>query len=229
MKAFLNSSRLSILTVLAGLTYAFLVVCSFVDGWEDMKRGFSEGENNAKTESSNNDSKIKFGRTYYLNLEPKSGFSSYPDSLFNEIGNRSVNLCQQEIIVFGPVDKPTALAKWYNVFSNLVMLVVSITYFIIPFHFFRFMSLVKNNMIFEKENIKLLRWLGFELLVVYSGHVLFNFFECKINASLFSFSEYKIVMRSMDVIWLLFGVVVLLFAAILSKAQELKEENELTI
>lgn len=221
MWTLIKSKKLRILTVLAGLTYAFLIISSFIDGFEDMKRGFTEGYNSARTDA--------LERTYYLNLEPKNGYTSYPGSLINQTGNKSVNLCEQQILVLGSVAKLTTMVKWYYAFGNLVMVIVLITYFILPFHFFRFMSLVKNNMIFEKENVKLLRWLGFELLVVYFGHVLFNFLDCKINASLFSFSEYKIVMDTMDAIWLLFGVVVLLFAEILSKAFVLKEEQELTV
>jgi len=103
------------------------------------------------------------------------------------------------------------------------------TYVVIPFHFFRFMSLIKKNIFFEKENIRLLRRLGTELVIVYFGMVLFNFLNYKLNASLFSFSEYQLKMDSIDSIWLLFGIVVLLIAEILSKAKVLKEEQELTI
>jgi hypothetical protein len=51
----------------------------------------------------------------------------------------------------------------------------------------------------------------------------------KINCSLFSFAEYDLVMDSMDGILLLFGIILLIIAEILSKAQALKEEQELTI
>jgi hypothetical protein len=53
--------------------------------------------------------------------------------------------------------------------------------------------------------------------------------DYRINISIFSFTDYKIVMGYMDGIWLLFGIVVLLIAEILSKALALKEEQELTI
>lgn len=91
------------------------------------------------------------------------------------------------------------------------------------------MNLIDRTVFFEKENIGLLRSLGIELLIVYLGNVLLNFMDYKINISIFSFSDYKIAMGYTDGIWLLFGIVVLIIAEILSKALVLKKEQELTI
>lgn len=99
----------------------------------------------------------------------------------------------------------------------------------IPIHFYRIISLIKKNIIFERVTIRLLIWMGFELLIIYFGNVLFNYMVHQINCTLFSFSEYEIVIRPFDPIWLLLGIVVLLIAEILSKARVLKEEQELTI
>ena len=102
-------------------------------------------------------------------------------------------------------------------------------YVIIPFHFYRLIALIHRNIIFDKAIIRLIRWLGVDLLVIYFGNVLYNYISYRINNSVFSFAQYDIGMSSTDAIWLLFGVVVLLTAEILSRALAIKEEQELTI
>lgn len=128
----------------------------------------------------------------------------------------------------GPSDSHKS-AMVYVVFKTLFACIVTITYFLIAVHFLRLIGSFKKEFIFEKKNIRLLRWLGFELLIVYFGNVLFNFFHYKINCTVFSFSEYEIVMDSVEDIWLLFGIVVLLAAEVILKALVIKEEQEFTI
>ena len=222
MKTIFKTKRLSILTILAGLTYAFLVISSFIDGTDDFKRGLEGArENNMKN------SLGKSQDYYYLNLKPKIA-NNFPDSLVNTKDNKEIRLISNSVITIESYDLPTS-AKWYQAFQILLFFLLLIIYIVIPIQFYRFISLINENIFFEKENIRLLRWLGFELLIVYFGNVLYNFTDYKINSSLFSFSEYKLVMDYFDGIWLLFGIVVLLIAEILSKALALKEEQELTI
>jgi len=229
MWSYFKNQKISILTVLAGLIYAFMVVSSFWEGRDDMKRGFKDGWDDGNHYASKSSSSVTRNNCYYLYLSPTKGFDNYPDSLLNMTSNKTVRICSSNIIVLAPDKLPSTASKWYNALANLLVFTVFIIYLVIPFHFFRFMSLIKKNIFFEKENIRLLRWLGTELVNVYFGMVLYNFLNYKINASLFSFSEYSLMMDSMDGIWFLFGVVVLLIAEILSKALVLKEEQELTI
>ncbi len=226
MWSYFKNQKISILTVLAGLIYAFMVVSSFWEGRDDFLRGWHEADHAEKSVFYANKEPYS---SYFLTVTPKKGFASYPDSLLNLTNNRSIRTCNQKFMALAPDKLPSTAAKWYNALCNILMLLFVTTYIVIPFHFFRFMSLIKKNIFFEKENIRLLRWLGTELVIVYFGMVLYNFLNYKINASLFSFSEYSLVMDSMDGIWFLFGVVVLLIAEILSKALVLKEEQELTI
>jgi len=222
MRTIFETKRLGILTILAGLTYAFLVISSFIDGADDFKRGLEGARENNK-----NSSLDKSQDYYYLNLKPKN-VSNLPDSLINTKENKEIRLMSNSVITIESYDLPTS-AKWYTAFQILLAFLLLIIYIVIPIQFYRFISLISKNIFFEKENIRLLRWLGFELLIVYFGNVLYNFTNYKINSSLFSFSDYELVMDYFDGIWLLFGVVVLMIAEILSKALALKEEQELTI
>ena len=49
------------------------------------------------------------------------------------------------------------------------------------------------------------------------------------NIQVFEFRDYVIQFEQADLIWVLLGVVVLLFAEVLSRGSQLKEEQELTI
>lgn len=223
MATIFKTKRLSILILLVGLAYAFLVISSFADNLDDFKSGVYEGVNSADNQSS-----MVANRLYFLNLRPANGFTSFPDSLVNKEINKSIRVKFSSTIALASDNLPTP-AKWYKAFLNMIELLLLINYIIIPIHFTRFMNLIDRNLFFENENIGLLRLLGIELLIVYFGNVLLNYMDYKINISIFSFSDYKIVMGYTDGIWLLFGIVVLLIAEILSKALALKEEQELTI
>ncbi len=222
MATIFKTKRLSILTLLAGLTYAFLVISSFVIGADDFKRGYEGATKSDVYVSSGNNPDY-----YYLNLKPKN-VSNLTDSLVNMKDNRVIRLMSNSVITIDSYKLSTS-AKWYQAFQIILAFLLLIIYITIPIHFYRFIILINENVFFEKENISLLRRLGFELLIVYFGNVLYNFTNYKINSSLFSFSEYKLVMDYFDGIWLLFGIVVLLIAEILAKALILKEDQKLTI
>jgi len=228
MLNYFKSKKLSILAILAGLTYTFLILSTFYNDWDDLQMNFNEGHLNAEYNSSGHVNGYKVVQSYSFFVKPKKGFASFPDSLVNLKTNNSVKTKYTELIVLGPedLDSPKVLNTIITTILAFLVLIATIR---IPIHFYRIISLIKKNIIFEKETIRLLIWLGFELLIIYFGNVLFNYMVHQINCSLFSFSEYEIVIRPFDPIWLLLGIVVLLIAEILSKARVLKEEQELTI
>jgi hypothetical protein len=59
--------------------------------------------------------------------------------------------------------------------------------------------------------------------------MLYNYLTYKRNCQLFDFNGYTLKIDSVDPIWLLLGIVVLLIAEIISRGNALKEEQELTI
>lgn len=227
MKNYFRTKKLNLLVTLLGITYGFLMANTFFNDWDNIKRSFMEGAESAAY-SPNKDQK-KFSKTYHLYLSPKDGAFNYPDSLLNLMDNSTLQSINEEVIARGSLDTNLRYSKWYDFFSVLLALLVLITYFVIPFHFNQLLGRMKKNLIFEKDNVRLIRCLGIELLIIYFVNVLVNFISYKKSLSLFRFSEYEIQMDSMDAIWLLFGIVVLLVAEILSNAIALKEEQELTI
>lgn len=227
MKNYFRTKKLNILAILAGLTYAFMVVNTFVNDWDDILIGFRDGWEAAGDNV--NDTEFKPSRNFHLLLRTKNDVFSYPDSIVNLKDHAFLKTKNEKVVALNSFSSKAKYSGWHGFFIGVISMVVGITYFVIPFHFYKFIGWIKTNIIFERENIRLIRCLGIELLIVYFGNVLVNFLSYKSALSLFSFSEYEIQMHSMDAIWLLFGIIVLLVAEILSRAIALKEEQELTI
>lgn len=227
MKNYFKTKKLNILALLAGLTYAFMVVNTFVNDWDDCLIGFREGYEAADESRSMSESEPY--RNYHLLLRTKNDVFSYPDSIVNLKDHAFLKTKNEKVIALNPLSSKAKYSGWYGFFIGLIVCVVGINYLVIPFHFYTFIGWIKKNVIFERENIRLIRCLGIELLIIYFGNVLVNFLSYQKALSLFSFSDYEIQMHSMDAIWLLFGIVALLVAEILSRAIALKEEQELTI
>ena len=74
-----------------------------------------------------------------------------------------------------------------------------------------------------------MRYIGVLLLLYYLVSFLQNWVVYSMNIQVFEFRDYVIQFEQADLIWVLLGVVVLLFAEVLSRGSQLKEEQELTI
>ena len=74
-----------------------------------------------------------------------------------------------------------------------------------------------------------MRCIGVLLLLYYLVSFLQNWVVYSMNIQVFEFRDYVIQFEQADLIWVLLGVVVLLFAEVLSRGSQLKEEQELTI
>lgn len=227
MWTYFKTKKLSILAILAGLTYSFMIVAYFYDGWDDFQMGFSDATQSEVHNKWGDVIGHKPVESYSFFVKPKKGFSSYPDSLVNLKTNKFIKTKYSEMIVLVP--KSNSLPIVSEVFIGLLAILICIVFIRIPIHFYRLMGLIEKEFIFERKSIRLLRWLSIELLIVYFGSVLFSYFVHQSNCSLFAFSEYNIVVGFVDPLWLLLGIVVLLIAEILSKTLVIKEEQELTI
>ena len=167
--------------------------------------------------------------SYSFLVKPKNGFASFPDSLRNLKTNQIIQTKSKEMIVLVPKSDSFNVPIVSKTFLGLLGILVIIALIRIPIHFYKLVGLIKKEFIFEQDCIRLLRWLGLELLFVYFASTLGTYLYHQIECSLLSFSDYDIVMGLMDPIWLLLGIVVLLLAEVFSKARILKEEQELTI
>ena len=228
MWKYFKTKKLTILALLAGLTYAFMMVDSFASEWDIWQISFNEKALGSEYN--------KWGdvighhpiESNLILIKPTNGYSSFPSSVVNLVNNQTIKAQYRQMIVLGPPSKPKFSTVELIVLTFLVIMqfIVSIR---IPIHFYKLIGLIKREYIYERKSIHLLRWLGLELLIIYLGGLLLLYMYHQMSSSLFRFSDYEIVMDSMDPIWLFLGIVVLMIAEILSKGLAIREEQELTI
>lgn len=214
--------------MLAGLSYFFLIVNTFTSEWDDWQIAFNTKALGAQYNKWGDVIGQHPVESYHFSIKAKKGFTSFPDSLVNLVSNQTIKAKYNEVYVIASPSKPVISKGEFMSYTllSLIFLIVSIR---IPIHFYKIISLIKRDFIFERKIIYLMRWLGLELLIIYIVMVLLLYLNYHIEYSQFSFSEYEIVMKSMDPIWIFLGIVVLMIAEILSKALIIKEEQELTV
>ena len=228
MWTYLKTKKLTILALLVGLTYAFLIVNTFTSEWDDWQIAFNTKALGAEYNKWGDVIGHHPVESYCFPLKSKKGFTSFPDSLVNLVSHQTIKAKYNEVYVIAYPSK-TEISVGASILMTILSLIFIIVSIGIPIHFYKIISLIKRGFIFERKSIHLLRWLGLELLIIYIGGVLFLYLNHQIECSQFSFSEYEIVMKSMDPIWIFLGIVVFLIAEILSKALTIKEEQELTV
>lgn len=168
---------------------------------------------------------------YFLNFLPKQSFLSFPDSMVNSVNNEIVRFRSHYIKAKVSFNK-TQLekVKKYKIAENILIIISLFFIIYIPILFFKFIFSLMGEVIFNKRNIKILRRLGLSLILFYVAFYAFYWCSFKINETLFDFANYKITTGfDAQIIWVLLGIIVLLFAEILSKGSILQEEQDLTI
>lgn len=228
MLNYFKTKRLTVLAVLAGFTYAFLLFNTFASDWDNWKISFNERALGAEYNKWGDVIGHHKVESHQLFIKAKEGFSSFPDSIVNLTDNKTLKAKYNDIVVITAPSERKVTTGTSIVLTIVFFLMVFIT-ILIPIHFYKFIGLIKRDLIYDRKNISLLRKLGFELLVIYFGGIIVIALFHKEKSSLFRFSDYEIVSPSMDAIWLMLGIVALMVAEILSKAIVLKEEQELTI
>jgi hypothetical protein len=227
----IKARKITILALFAGFAYAFLIFSSFAEGWDDFRRGWQEGGQSAEYNKWGDVIRYKpnEAESYNLMVKAKKGFNSYPDSILNLKTNVAVQTKYSEMVVLGPKSDSTKISFLLKIILFIIGSAIFVALIRIPIHFYKLIGQIKNDFIFELRSVNLLRWLGAELLFIYSAGYLCLYQIYLETCSLFNFINYEIVMPVMDPIWLLLGIVSFLLAEILSKAMLLKEEQELTI
>jgi len=230
MKFNSKSGKLGVLTVLAIIIYIALILSSFFAGIDDFMLGFEEG---MKKGSCTKEDKIQtknLTTVYFLDLKAKPGFSTFPDSIGNMKGNGKIAIRYDKAQAhFDDFSEKGVNSSFYDIFQILLTLLTLVIITLIPVLFIKLNVRLKKEMVFDKRNIKNLRGIGVLLLLYYLVLFLQNWLVYSMNIQMFEFKDYIIQFEQADLIWVLLGVVVLLFAEVLSRGSKLKEEQELTI
>jgi len=219
MKVNTAKTKLTLLSILAILAYCLLLLSSIVDGWDDFKLGFKEGFKDTP--------KKEF---YFVDMKAKQGFASFPDSIINIKTGDKVNIRYDKAQLKATIVPIQGKSLFiYELIESLLALVIFFIGIYIPVLFFKLMSTLYFEVVFDKKNIRYIQKIGILLLLFYVVYFIFNYISYLVNISLFNFSNYTIQRESTDIVWILLGIVVLLFAEIVSKGSKIQEEQDLTI
>lgn len=230
MKKIQKPKKLVLLSILAGLIYLFMMGSSLLSEWDDFQLGYWEGFDGASVVDSEDPLKCSLSEVFFFYVLPKKGVESFPDKISNLKNNSAINIRHSEFKASVPkktITKGTTF--FYYFFSGLTPFLMMIICLIIPIQFYKVINSITKEVIFEKENIRRIRLIGISLILFYFLYFFYNFLNFKRNSQLFEFSDYTLKMDSVDAIWLMLGIVVLLIAEIISRGKALKEEQELTI
>lgn len=230
MKKTHHKLRITALAILAVCAYVFLVGYTFGKEIDDFFLGWNMGKTRAEIDNGvRKEEPLK--EVYYLNLKPHAGYLSFPDSMTNLKDNRKVEYRSHYVKALTSFNKDSLKeVRGYEIARITFGVIVFILFLYIPVLFFKFIFSLMDEVVFQKRNIRTLRRLGVSLIALYVLYYAMDWCSLKINQALFSFEHYRISQNTdSDFIWVLLGIVVLLFAEILAKGSTLQEEQELTI
>jgi hypothetical protein len=227
------NTRLKIICILFGTIYFYIIgeyvvteaVSEFTAGF---KEGFNEGRNAALATFDNLPMEYK---TCFLNAIPQKGLGAYPISFTNLKNSSAIHIAPT--IFRAKVENPVKLPTWINIAYGFEIFFAFIILFLliyIPVQAYKTICSIVKNKIFEEDTVYRIRRIGYALLIVFGLGVytsVVSYFESK---ALISLEEYKIVFSVKEnYIFLLFGLITLLFAEILKMSHKMKIEQDLTI
>jgi hypothetical protein len=190
--------------------------------------GFSVGyHHNDKNESTINQN---FSNIYFLKVKPTDGLLSFPDSLLDNTGGefKKTRYCQMKVAMPKGKKLPSSIS-FYEAINTFLSFLSLFAFIFIGVKFIQLMTSFKKEIVFDQKNINKMSLIGKALIVIYLCEQFNNELTYKINSTLFSFSDYKIVSENKDLVWFLLGTVIMIFAEIISRGKMLKEEHDLTI
>lgn len=228
MWKYFKTNRLSILAILAGMTYVFLIVNTFSSEWDYMKMAFNEGALGAEYNKWGDVVGHHPVESHQLFIRAKNGYTSFPDSIVNLTDNQIIKARYNDVIVLTS-PKEFNHSTVTRIIATITSFMLAVVLILIPIHFYKLIGLIKKDILFDRFNVRLLRKLGLELLLVYVGVMIILYVYHQETSAQFRFSDYDIVSETMDPIWILLGIIAFMIAEILSKAVSLKEEQELTV
>ena len=225
------NTRLKIICVLFGIAYFYFVGATIIDEIPSFVSGFNEGRRSAHNyDARNNLDETDRTETVYFDVNPISGYHSFPSSMINL---KTGNQVQAKLLQFtAKVDK-TQLPPKLKVGRTFLFIFVFPLFFVIifiPIQIYRVISSIVKNGIFNPRNINRIRWIGYCLLYFFIVGIYANFISTAEARALVNFEDYQIIFKmSEEYYWLLFALVTLLFAEILKISHTMKEEQDLTI
>jgi hypothetical protein len=220
------NTRLKIICILFGVAYLYIIgEYVMTAGWPSFKSGFSDGINSTDNPGE------RSREVCFFNVVPKNGLYSYPSSLINLKTGKTVRMDAESfrasVEVLHAFPAGLNVAQGIKVFFALIGLFLLIYIPVLAYKTIR--SIVKNE-IFNIRTINRIRRIGYALLIFFGISIYASFISFCVSRHLIDFEDYEIIFSlKNDYVFLLFGLITLLFAEVLKISHRMKEEQDLTI
>jgi hypothetical protein len=169
--------------------------------------------------------------TCFITTTPKLKASAFPTS-FKNLKDDSIMLANIPKFIV-KVNNPEAKPLWLSIVSGfrfvIAFIVLGLLIFI-PIQVYKITRSIVKNEIFYISTISRLRGIGYSLLILFICYLYDEFVSFLEGKFWISLEEYNIVFSIKEnCIFLLFGLITLLFAEILKISHSMKVEQDLTI
>jgi hypothetical protein len=225
-----NNKRLKIIGILFAFFYFFIIGEYIVtEEISSFKAGFKEGWESAK--EGRDKLILKKAQTCFINIVPKAGLYTFPAKFTNQERGDFIKVDAGSFTT--KVEYSKNLPVWLDIsYYSTLLLAFPILFllFYIPVQAYKTIRSIVKNEIFNLKTITRIRRIGYALLIIFGCMLWTMFVMYSINKQLISLDVYDIVFSMKnEYIFLLFGLITLLFAEILKISHTMKVEQDLTI
>ncbi len=229
MKDLFLRKKIALLSVLAGGLYIWMLVFPIWDDWKAHKMSFLLGWGVDGYENQDGLVGEASFEVIDLRVSPKENLFLFPEKMETEKREAVDTRFSKMKIVLPESSFENAHIKTMERMSGVIVFIMFLLYVVLPFRFFKMISLLQKGHFFDRQNVKLIRQIGFIMLAVYLGDYFFKYLSWRINLALFDFENYEIVQSGSDPVLLVIGVVALLLAEVFARGVLLEEDRRLTI
>jgi len=224
--------RLKIISITFGVVYVIIIggviYNAMADFWFGFKRGFESVQIDKETKTIHSISSLGY---FYLKLTPTEGSRSFPDVMLNQLDGMPMKV-EIENMVVGLSNAKELLPKGTVPIDIIMFTMAFFALFLmlfVPVQTFRIVYSITKDKIFNADNIRKLRFIGYALLTFFTADVIFNFLHYWIAARVIQVEGYVLRMSWDNATLVLLGLVVLMFAEVLKVSVRMKEEQDLTV
>ncbi|MDH6305954.1 hypothetical protein M2459_002965 [Parabacteroides sp. PF5-5] len=212
--------RLNIISMLVLLTFGMLIGQNMYKGINSFIEGFTQGTKQVPGES------IKMDGYLAFDVKPVK-YTVYPDTLYNKKSDTKVSYRSSSVEVKMESSKKMEKYTIWSIFPSLFIFALGI---IMIIRFVRLINTINNSIIFDRINIKRLRFIGIGFIIFFLVNAIMEYFYVQSLKEIIEFDNYKISgINIIHTLSLVLGLVSLLVAEIFAIGLKLKEEQELTI
>jgi len=223
--------RLKIITIAFSMVYVLCISAEIYRGLAAFASGFKFGLEEGLNYRETGEMPSLSTAGFYLSMKPENGFRSFPTIFRNQLDNKlmKAEIEKMAVLLSDVRDKLPKGAFAAEIFSYLLALFALFVMVMIPVQTFRVVRSVTMNKIFDPANIHKLRIIGYALLAYYAINLIFSIIHYMIAVSVIHVDGYSLQVDIGNIILVLLGFVVLMFAEVLKVSVQLKEEQALTV